>query len=66
MTDKHIGEQHKDLTIVALSTKKANGYLYYYWTKCACGNYKRFRYDQVRRAGNCGMCEDFRASKVIR
>ena len=64
IVDKHIGEVHNDLTIIARSTKDSNGYLYYYWTKCACGNIKRYRYDQVRRAGNCGLCEDFTLSKV--
>lgn len=64
MIDKHIGEQHGDLRIVARSTKTPNGYLSYYWTVCACGNIKRYRYDQARRVGNCGLCEDFTASKV--
>lgn len=64
--DKHIGEQHQDLTVVAKSTKAPNGYLHYYWCKCSCGNYKRFRYDQVRKAGNCGQCKDFKESEVLR
>ena len=62
--DKHIGEVHKDLTIIARSSKPCNGYLYYYWTRCACGNIKRYRYDQLRRAGSCGLCEDYRESGV--
>ena len=64
MIDKHLGEQHAELTIIARSTKPVNGYLAYYWTKCSCGNIKRFRYDQVRRKVNCGCCDDFRESKV--
>lgn len=64
MIDKHIGEKHGELEIIALSTKQANGYLKYYWTRCSCGNLKRYRYDQARRIGNCGFCEDFIASKV--
>lgn len=64
--DKRIGERHGDLTIVARSSKTANGYLYYYWTRCECGNFKRFRYDQARRANNCGVCKDFRESVVIK
>ena len=66
MIEKHLQEQHGDLTIVARSTKAPNGYLPYYWTKCSCGNYKRLRYDQIRKKGNCGLCEDFRDSKVIK
>lgn len=66
LMDKHIGEVHGDLTIIARSTKGSNGYLYYYWVKCACGNVKRYRYDQLRRVGNCGLCEDFRESEVLR
>lgn len=62
--EKHIGEKHGDITIIASSTKPANGYLYYYWCKCDCGNIKRYRYDQARRVGNCGMCEDFSESEV--
>lgn len=62
--DKHIGEQLGDLTIVAASSKEPNGYLYYYWCKCKCGNIKRYRYDQARRVGNCGLCEDFSESGV--
>lgn len=56
--DKHIGEVHGDLTILCPSSKPNQGYLYYYWCKCACGNIKRYRYDQLRRAGACGLCED--------
>ena len=62
--DRHIGEVHDQITILTLSTKPANGYLYYYWCKCSCGNIKRYRYDQARRVGNCGMCEDFKESEV--
>ena len=62
--DKHIGEKHGELEIIALSTKTPNGYLPYYWTRCSCGNIKRYRYDQARRVGNCGLCEDFTASRV--
>ena len=64
IVDTHIGEKHGDLEIIARSTKESNGYLYYYWTRCKCGNIKRYRYDQARRVGNCGLCEDFTASKV--
>ena len=64
MTDKRIGEVHDKLTIIAASTKEPNGYLNYYWCKCACGNIKRYRYDQARRVGNCGLCEDFTESGV--
>lgn len=64
MIAKHIGEKHGDITIIASSTKQANGYLPYYWTKCACGNVKRYRYDQARRVGNCGLCEDYTESEV--
>lgn len=66
MSDKHIGEKFGELTIVAKSTKEPNGYLNYYWTRCSCGNYKRFRYDFVKKAGNCGMCKDFKESGVLR
>ena len=62
MIDTHLNEQHQDLTILARSPKKANGYLHYYWCKCSCGNYKRLRYDQIKKKGNCGLCEDFRLS----
>lgn len=65
IADKHNGERHGDLTILCPSTKPANGYLYYYWCRCECGNIKRYRYDQARRAGNCGLCEDFSGSRVI-
>lgn len=61
-----IGEVHGDLTIIARSKMPSNGYLYYYWCKCACGNIKRYRYDQARRKGNCGQCEDFKASEVLK
>ena len=66
LQDKHINEVHDQLTIIAPSTKKANGYLHYYWTRCSCGNIKRYRYDQVRKNGNCGMCEDFKDSEVLK
>lgn len=64
MKDKRIGEQHGQLTIIARSKKEPNGYLGYYWCKCQCGNIKRYRYDQARRVGNCGLCEDFTGSGV--
>ena len=64
MSDKHIGEKHGDITIVAKAIKEPNGYLYYYWCRCACGNIKRLRYDQARRVNNCGLCDDFKGSKV--
>ena len=64
MIDKHIGERLGNLEVIARSVKPANGYLNYYWTRCDCGNIKRYRYDQARKNGNCGMCEDFTASKV--
>lgn len=64
MIEKHIGEIHGDLTIIARARKESNGYLHYYWTKCACGNIKRYRYDQIRRVGNCGLCEDYIESGV--
>lgn len=66
MTDKRIGEVHDKLTIIAVSTKEPNGYLKYYWCKCACGNIKRYRYDQARRVGNCGQCEDFTESGLTK
>lgn len=66
MIERHIGEKHGDLTIIARSTKESNGYLHYYWARCACGNIKRYRYDQARRTGNCGLCEDFRNSEVLK
>lgn len=66
MIEKHIGEQHGELTIIAKSAKQSNGYLHYYWTECSCGNIKRYRYDQARRAGNCGLCEDFKTSQVLK
>lgn len=64
MIDRHIGEVHGNLIIVAKSTKPDNGYLSYYWTKCSCGNFKRYRYDAVKKKGSCGMCEDFKQSNV--
>lgn len=64
--EKHLGEKHGAITIIARSIKPANGYLYYYWCKCDCGNIKRYRYDQARRVGNCGMCEDFIESEVFK
>ena len=64
MQDIHINEIHQDLTIIANSTKKANGYLHYYWCRCSCGNLIRLRYDQIRKKGNCGKCEDFNDSEV--
>lgn len=60
--DKRLHEKHGELEIIAKSTKQANGYLYYYWCKCSCGNYTRLRYDQVRKKKCCGFCEDFKAS----
>lgn len=60
--DKHIGEKHGDIEILAPAAKAAQGYLYYYWCRCSCGNINRYRYDQVRRKGNCGLCEDARES----
>ena len=66
MIDKNIGEIHGDIEIIALSTKQANGYLNYYWCKCKCGNIKRYRYDQARRVKNCGMCQDFMESEVLK
>jgi len=65
MIDKHIGEKHGELTIIARSNKQSNGYLHYYYCLCSCGNIKRYRYDQARKNGNCGMCEDFTGSRVI-
>ena len=64
MIDRRIGEVHGELTIIAASTKEPNGYLPYFWCKCSCGNVKRYRYDQARRVGNCGLCEDFSESGV--
>ena len=66
MISKHIGEKHGDIEIICRSTKEPNGYLTYYWCKCSCGNIKRYRYDQARRVGNCGLCEDFSESEVIK
>lgn len=66
MIDSHIGEKWGDLTIIARSMRPANGYLYYYWVRCSCGNIKRYRYDRIRSVGNCGMCEDFKKSNVLR
>ena len=65
--DKHLNEVHGDLTIIAAAVHKGpNGYLGYYWVRCKCGNVKRYRYDQLRRVGNCGLCEDFTASEVLK
>ena len=66
MISKHIGEKHGELTIIARSQKPSNGYLYYYWARCSCGNIKRYRYDQARRVGSCGLCEDFTNSEVLK
>ena len=60
-----IGEQHGEFTIIAKSTKKAQGYLYYYFVKCSCGNIKRYRYDQIRKKKHCELCEDCKASNVL-
>lgn len=65
MIDKNIGEKHGSITILTRSIKPSNGYLHYYWCKCDCGNIKRYRYDQARRVGNCGMCNDFKESGVL-
>ena len=62
---KHVGETHGDLHILCPSSKAPNGYLYYYWAQCSCGMVKRFRYDQLRRAGNCGFCEDINKSNLM-
>ena len=62
--DKHIGERHGSLTIIGAAAKPQQGYLFYYWTRCDCGNIKRYRYDQARRAGCCGLCEDARESNL--
>ena len=64
LRDKHLNELHGDLTIITPSTKAPNGYLYYYWAQCKCGNIVRLRYDQIRKKGNCGNCEDYIASMV--
>lgn len=62
----HIGETYGDLTIISLAEKKTpHGYLYYYWCQCKCGNIKRMRYDRIRQGAPCGMCEDFKASRVL-
>lgn len=64
---KRIGEKHGELTIIAPSaTMSANGYLPYYWVRCSCGNIKRYRYDQARKVGNCGFCDDFKESGVLK
>ena len=65
MIDKHIGEKHGELSIVCRAAKEPNGYLYYYWVRCSCGNIKRLRYDQARRNHDCGLCEDFSKSRVL-
>ena len=62
LRDKHINEKHGDLTILRPSTKKPNGYLWYYWCRCDCGNVVRLRYDRIRKKGNCGYCEDYKVS----
>lgn len=64
LRDKHIGECHKELTILTPSTKDPNGYLWYYWVRCSCGNVVRLRYDQIRKKGSCGLCEDYINSMV--
>ncbi len=64
--DKRIGEQHGALTIIARSNKPVNGYLPYYWVRCQCGNLKRLRYDYARKGSNCGLCEDFKESEVLK
>ena len=66
LAEKHIGEVHGELEIIATSINPPNGYLYYYWCRCSCGNIKRYRYDQARRAGSCGFCHDFTQSKVLK
>ena len=60
--DKRIGEVHGELTIIAKSTKAPNGYVNYYWCKCSCGNYARYRYDIVKKKGSCTLCDDFKQS----
>ena len=62
MKDKKLFEEYGDLKIIARSTKKPNGYVAYYWCQCSCGNYIRYRYDQIRKKQSCGLCEDFRES----
>ena len=62
---KHLFERHGDLTIIAVSQNPPNGYLYYYWCLCKCGNIKRYRYDQLKKVGNCGLCDDFLKSKIF-
>ena len=64
--EKHVGEKHGELTIISPSKKPSNGYLHYYWVKCDCGNVRRYRYDRIRKVGNCGMCDDFKESEVVR
>ena len=64
--DKNIGEKHGAIIILCRAQKPSNGYLHYYWTRCDCGNIKRLRYDQARRVGNCGLCEDFQTSEVLK
>lgn len=67
MANDRSGERHGDLTLLCKAQKEPNGYLHYYWCKCEkCGNLKRFRYDQARRAENCGFCEDFIESQVLK
>ena len=65
MLDKKVGEVHGELTILAPSTKAPNGYVKYYWCKCSCGNYVRYRYDIAKKKGSCMLCDDFRKSVNI-
>lgn len=61
--EKRVSEVHGELTILAPSkTKEPNGYMFYYWCKCSCGNYVRLRYDRIKQKGSCGLCDDFKAS----
>ena len=64
--DRRIGEKHGKMTIICKAQKEPNGYLPYYWCECDCGNVKRLRYDQARRVGDCGLCEDFTKSGVLK
>lgn len=63
--DRRIGEVHGELTIIGTSIMPSKSYIPYYWCKCSCGYVKRYRYDQLRKKGNCGMCEDFIKSEVL-
>lgn len=58
----HIGEKIQNFEILAESTREPNGYLRYYWVRCSCGNVKRYRYDQIKKKGSCGDCEDYKRS----